>query len=164
MVSRGPTPAPNSCVVIATWNADTGAESAAGAGFGEGAGEGAGAGARFASDGGRVPPPHPSRNTGTSASRRISFVTRDPLARSCVAIAYRISRFRILPVGPLGRLSRNSTMRGYLYAASFSLQYAITSSAVALEPGFIAITAFTSSPWLGCGTPITAASRTPGNA
>ena len=51
------------------------------------------------------------------------------LSRSSVAKAQpRSSRFRIFPVAVFGKESRNSIVRGYLYAASFSRQNAMISS------------------------------------
>jgi len=49
-----------------------------------------------------------------------------------------------------------------LYAASRSLQKAMISFSPAQAPTLNASTAFTSSPWLSCGMPITAASATAG--
>jgi hypothetical protein len=44
------------------------------------------------------------------------------------------SFFRIFPVAVIGRASRNSTMRGYLYTAICSLHQAIKSSSARDSP------------------------------
>jgi len=74
--------------------------------------------------------PVPRRGTGARTRRG----RPKPPPRSATAplrLRYRSSRFRILPVGPFGSASMNSTMRGYLYAARCSRLYAMISSGVA---------------------------------
>src|SRR5262249_11324232 len=61
---------------------------------------------------------HGAPPLGARADQPPEHGTRAALA----SIHPRSSRFRILPVGPFGRLSTTATMRGYLYAASRSLQ------------------------------------------
>lgn len=68
---------------------------------------------------------------------------------------------RNVPLGSLGRLRTKSTARGRLYGARRSRQYAGSSSALtSAAAGWT--TARTRSPLSGSGTPITAASATPG--
>src|SRR6266536_775489 len=62
------------------------------------------------------------------------------------------SRFKIFPVAVIGRLSRNSIMRGYLYAAMVSLHHVISSASVIVAPALRMMKALTSSPLLVCGT------------
>ena len=66
-------------------------------------------------------PVHPGHERGLSRDRlnadvsgRHHAVARLLPAAPLRALAQRSSRLRILPVGPFGRASRNSTMRGYL--------------------------------------------------
>ena len=61
-----------------------------------------------------------------------------------------------------GSESRNSISCGRLNGASVFAACARSSSAVAVAPGFSTTKALTSSPFMGCGTPMAAASRTAG--
>src|SRR3954454_15227886 len=72
------------------------------------------------------------------------------------------SFLRILPVPPLGRSDMKRTDRGYLYAASRSFVYAMTSSSVSSMPSRTQMTACTSSPSRSSEMPMTAHSAMAG--
>ena len=75
----------------------------------------------------------------------------------------RKQRFNTLPVLVIGKRSTNSTIRGYLYAASRSRLQAISvSSSIGSSVSFNTTTALISSPSDGCSTPITATNDTAG--
>src|SRR6266851_1890146 len=66
----------------------------------------------------------------TSGERLVKGLSAQALvaASSCALSSF----FRIFPVAPLGRVSTNCTVRGYLYAARRSLTNSMMSSALAL--------------------------------
>src|ERR1019366_9182439 len=102
---------------------------------------------------GEAPSQTPQRTTG-----RHLFAAIDPYWRSSCGGC--TSRFRILPVGPMGSSSTSQTWRGYLYAATRSRADARSSVGVAVAPGLSCTAAPISSPRSVCGIPITATSAT----
>jgi ABC-type lipoprotein release transport system permease subunit len=111
--------------------------------------------------------PHPEPHRGPATAPGLAASRRRPATRgSCGQIGSRAparrTAFWTLPVGVRGSSSRSSKVRGTLNAASRARQCSRSSSADGAAPGIARITACTSSPRTGSGTPMTAASRTPG--
>src|SRR2546426_6368852 len=107
------------------------------------------------------------RNDGLDDSReRGSLALADGHAGTAVlrlALSSAAScRRRVLPMRVFGSESRNSISFGRLNGARCFSQCARMSSAVAVAPGFRTTNALTSSPLIGCGMPIAAASITAG--
>src|SRR5262249_54404755 len=102
-------------------------------------------------------------------------VARRPLLRSLLVASLPPFPFRLppspyrggvldflgFPVGGAANSAGDSTVVGHLKCASVARQCAIRSSSVASAPGFSTTSAFTVSPHLSSGTPITHASATP---
>src|SRR5690606_23177399 len=72
----------------------------------------------------------------------------------------RPSRFSPSPTGLRGSSGQNSIDRGRFMRPSRSAQSAVSSSSVAAAPGFSSTMAFTASPQVSSGTPITTQSCT----